>query len=159
MTGWQEDFAGLADEYFPGSSQKIRRTEQPRPQAAVQIPLRIWDDRPRKGIVDGKAYEYFTIGHLAMALNRAPVTIRLWEQLGYIPLPERSDSEYADKRHRLYTRPQVEGIMRIAEEEGILHAKRPRIEQTRFAERVRKLFLELAQSDPLSGAVPLEEAA
>ncbi|MFI0265668.1 MerR family transcriptional regulator [Streptomyces luteogriseus] len=158
---WEKDFSELAEEYFPGSSQKIPR-RQPSELALVRSAPKepeSWDANPRKYEINGQLYEFFTIGHLAAALGKATVTIRLWEQQGFIPNPDRSPSAHADKRHRIYSRAQIEGIVRIAGEEGILYAARPRIRNTRFADRVLDLFIELAKSDPQNGAVPLEEAA
>jgi hypothetical protein len=45
-------------------------------------------------------------------------------------------------RRRLYTRHQVEGLIRIAEEEGILRDKQKAISKTQFPARARKLFNE-----------------
>ena len=118
-----------------------------------------WHVKPRVYEVDGISYEFFSIGDLAAALGKATVTIRYWEYQGFIPKPTlRAPSAHVSKRHRLYTRPQIEGIVRIAAEEGILEEARPRIEKTRFQEKVLDLFLALAK-DPLSGATPVEGAA
>lgn len=149
---WENRFADLG-EYYPGSSKRIERpapTKPPEPASDLG-----WDANPRKGLLDGRTYEFFTIRHLAAALNRQPVTIRWWESKGFIPLGRRSESKYPDKRHRLYTRPQIEGIVRIAEEEGILHAAHPRIPETQFEKRVLDLFIDLAKQ-PHNGARLLE---
>lgn len=154
---WVDEFADLGSpaDYYPGSSKKI--TRDPRTPPPEKSDRSSWLAGRRKGEVDGIEYEFFAIGDLAAALNRKPVTIRLWESQGLIPLPRRSESLYPNKRHRLYTRPQVEGIARIAEEEGILHEARPRIKNTKFAERVLDLFKEL-KKQPVNGAIPWDEA-
>ncbi|MFD4858454.1 hypothetical protein [Streptomyces atratus] len=149
--GWEDQFSELADEYYPGSSKKISRTrpELVEPSAETGVD---WSSNPRTYVVDGHEYEFFSIGDLAAALNRRPGTIRLWERQGYIPEGLRSPSAHQEKRQRIYTRPQIEGIIRIAAEVGILGEARPRIEKTRFRELVLDLFLDLAKK-PLSGAV------
>lgn len=150
---WEKEFADL-NEYYPGSASRIfypveRKDPEPEPQG--------WDANPRKGIRQGREYEFFTIGHLAAALNKQPVTIRLWESRGIIPTSgQRSESTFPNKRQRLYTRPQIEGIVAIAADEGILNEARPRIQKTKFVSRVLDLFIELAKQ-PHNGARPLGE--
>lgn len=152
---WEDEFAELGD-YYPGSSKRIQKNPPPEP---APPPADVgWDAKPRKGSRDGRDYEFFAIRHLAAALGVQPVTVRLWETKGIIPLSgQRSESTFPQKRHRLYTRPQIEGIARIAEQEGILYQARPRIKETNFTLRVLDLFIEIAKL-PYNGAVPLNEA-
>lgn len=150
---WENQFSELG-EFYPGSSKRIPKPDNPIPQTPRESSG--WDEKPRKGIRNGVQYEFFSIRHLAAALGKQPVTMRAWESQGLIPYPgQRSESVYPTKRHRLYTRPQIEGIVRIADEEGILHELRPRIKKTNFKSRVLDLFIELAQL-PENGAVPLD---
>lgn len=155
MTGWEDDFSDIAEEYFPGSSRKITASSTKTP---AKEETHTWDASPRKYAWNETIYEFFSVGHLAMALQKSAVTIRLWESQGYIPQTQRAPSEHPSKRQRIYSRAQIEGIVRIAAEEGILGEARPRLDRTRFKERVLDLFIELAHK-PLNGAVPLEEAA
>lgn len=107
--------------------------------------------------MDGVDYEFFSIGDLATALNRRPVTIRYWESAGYIPVTDlRSPSTYPSKRHRIYSRAQIEGIILIARHERILDEARPRIGETQFQQKVLDLFVELAKL-PLYGARRLDD--
>ncbi|MEU5425145.1 MerR family transcriptional regulator [Streptomyces olivoreticuli] len=106
-------------------------------------------DRPRVLRVGSEYREFFTIGQLSRALHRQPVTIRKWEHSGTIPAPTfilRGATERGNRR--LYTREQVEGMVRIADEEGILHHEGEgiHISTTRFTERVVELFKSLASS-------------
>jgi len=94
-----------------------------------------WDARPVK--VEGDEREFFTIGALAKALGLPTNTVRGWEERDLLPEPFRSPED----DWRLYTRAQVEGIVRIAKEEGVLDG-RP-ISTTDFARRVIALFREL----------------
>jgi len=100
-----------------------------------------WDSRPYIKVVDGYPREFFTIGHLANALMRSSMTIRGWEAQGIFPKPSFIVGG-ADRhgRRRLYTRKQIEGVARIAHEEGILDNRRRFIKQTRFSERCFELF-------------------
>jgi hypothetical protein len=76
------------------------------------------------------------------------VTIRKWEREGIIPKstfqsPGRDDDVRG--RRRLYTREQVEGIVRIAHEEGVLVSHQKPIKGTNFTARVIDLFKRLAE--------------
>lgn len=100
-----------------------------------------WDLHPYVLPVDGAPREFFTIGHLGAAINRAPGTIRYWESKRFFPKPSFTVNG-ADKykRRRLYTRAQIEGVIRIAQEEGLLNHSRRYLGQTRFTERCFELF-------------------
>ncbi|KUL44719.1 hypothetical protein ADL22_12305 [Streptomyces sp. NRRL F-4489] len=115
----------------------------------------LWDSKPRVYRVGGVLHEFYSIGHLSMALNRQPVTIRKWERTGIIPAPTfvvRGKTERGNRR--LYTRAQIEGMIRIAEEEGILHHEGEgiQISATKFSERVAQLFEDLSASEGVDAA-------
>jgi hypothetical protein len=156
-TAWERDFAGLAEEYFPGSSQKISQAADTPKKPVQEDDSTSWADSPRRYLFEGRYYEFYSIGDLARALQKSPVTIRLWESQGFIPMPRRADAVDPDKEQRIYSRAQIEGIVEIAKEEGIFGVARPRLSQTRFAERVAALFLYLSRL-PCDGAVLVEEA-
>ena len=78
---------------------------------------------------------FYSIGSLARALNREPVTIRKWEAAGVIPQPD-----FAAGKIRLYTAQQIAGLRSIAEDEGILRETWHAVHTTRFSERARTLF-------------------
>ncbi|MCC3766026.1 MerR family transcriptional regulator [Streptomyces sp. UNOC14_S4] len=134
--------------YYPGSSRRIRTVNPDTMQLVAPAPAEpVWDAQPRLLRVGTEWREFFTIGQLANALNRSPVTIRKWETSGIIPIPTfviRGKTERGNRR--LYTREQVEGMLRIADEEGILHHEGEgiHISDTRFSERVIELFRDLA---------------
>jgi hypothetical protein len=145
---WDAEFAEIAEvpetkEFYPGSSKVIRHPNRPDPK-----PVRVkdeleWDSNPRIMEHRGVSKEFFTTGQLAMALGgRKAVTIRKWEQNRTIPKAQfRTVSDDTRGKHRLYTREQVEGLIRIAREEGILDPSRSRkIGETNFVERARALF-------------------
>ncbi|MFJ2113380.1 hypothetical protein ACIOEX_16090 [Streptomyces sp. NPDC087850] len=155
---WEREFAVIAGgeaqqtpAYYPGSSRRIRNvdTNTMRLVDSIEAPEVLWDSKPRVYRVGGDLQEFFSIGHLSMALNRQPVTIRKWERLGIIPAPTfviRGKTERGNRR--LYTRAQVEGMIQIAQEEGILHHEGEgiHISTTKFSERVIRLFKSLSNS-------------
>lgn len=134
-------FEEVQKEFYPGTTREIVR--KPRKKAAKDTDG--WDARPRIFHVGGEAKEFFDIGALARALGRKPVTIRAWEQRGFIPKATfRRPSESLNGTRRLYSREQIEGMVRIAEEEGLLKGDNRSITATDFAARVLDLFRTLA---------------
>lgn len=127
------------EETYPGSSQSRRdpseSSETPRKNS--EDPLESF--KPRIMKLKGKDTEFFTIQALADALNRSTITIRKWETKGWLPTAQyRSPGE---KQDRLYTREQIEGILRIAREEGLMNPQRkPRVDKTNFPQRASELF-------------------
>ncbi|MFE5853230.1 hypothetical protein ACFQ61_08410 [Streptomyces sp. NPDC056500] len=100
-----------------------------------------WDEGPIYKKIGGYYREFFAISHLAKSLGRAPKTIYKWETSGVFPKATwiyNSDSR--NGRRRLYTRRQIEGVVRIAHEEGVLSGSQRFISQTKFPERCRELF-------------------
>lgn len=133
---------GLQDtEFYPGSRERRPASgAYGIPQAEVSpfdgVTPRIYD-------VNGQTVEFFTIGQLAAALNRKPVTLRKWEAQGILPaatFQAPNPGKDPRARRRLYTRAQAEGIVRIAREEGLLGDEPKRVGSTRFTERVRVHF-------------------
>jgi len=135
-------------EFYPGSSHPIvRHSNHPSVDSRTHH-IGIdpeWDRHPRKYQVNGVEREFFTIGHLALALGRRPVTLRLWEREGIIPKATyQINSESKNGRRRLYSREQVEGLVKLAVEEGILISHQRAIGGTQFTARSIELFKKLA---------------
>ena len=108
-----------------------------------------WDSTSRKIPIHGEVTECFTIFALAQALERSVGVMRRWESLGYLPkAPYRQVSTTVNGRHRVYTRAHIEGLIKIASEEGLLgpRQKKTQVSTTRFPERARELFTELKQA-------------
>lgn len=126
---------------YPGSRQLRRAVAAPVPQDSGKP---AWD-KPVIKIVRGVEVELFTIGQLGLALNRAAVTMRLWERNGVLP---KARMRLAPKNkvggRRYYTRGQVEGVARIAAEEGLLEPN-ARLTDT-FTKRCVQLFIDLERS-------------
>lgn len=138
-----EAFGELA-EHYPGSRQKRRAVATTEPDAGEEMR---WDAHPVFIEVDGVPHEFFLIGALGVVLNRKPVTLRKWIEAGILPKERyRTNVSTANGSRRLWTRAQIEGIARIAREEGLLQGAN--IGATKFAERVRELFRELKKVEP-----------
>ena len=131
------------DEFYPGSKMK-RQAPTPVPEPEPEV---VWP-KGRVLTISGYEVECFTTGQFAGMLGgRKAVTIRAWEAEGILPksgyyVPGR-DGDVRGRR-RYYTRAQVEGVLDIAREEGVLYpSTRISISKTRFTERVTDLFLDL----------------
>lgn len=127
-------------EFYPGSSRKIMVKVPPR-----SVPQEVrWDGNPRMESVRGVEIELFTIGDLARALKRKSGTVRKWERLGWIPRATyRATGTTSNGNRRLYSRPQIEGILHIAREEGVMHPGAG-LAGTQFTARVIALWKELS---------------
>jgi hypothetical protein len=142
-----ERFGGVG-ETFPGSK-RLRRsrpgTAAPTAPVAGSTVNRLtrWDAHPVFYAVNGEDLELFHIGDLAKALYRTAHTMRKWEERGHLPVAFlRTPGATTNGQHRLYTRAQVEGLVRIATEEGILDKNR-QVGGTNFSQRAHELFQEL----------------
>jgi hypothetical protein len=101
----------------------------------------------KKFTISGVERELFSIGQVADVLNRSPVTLRKWEARGIIPratFVKSGANKDVRGRRRLYSREQVEALVRIAQEEKILHDPHKQITSTQFTVKVRAAFKELA---------------
>lgn len=106
-------FEGL--EKLPGSK-KSRREDTPTAQKRRSKAFgesNGWDANPIIKTLHGEETEVFTVSALALALEKKVVTIRLWENKGYIPTaPYRLRSKSLNGKkvagNRVYTRELVE---------------------------------------------------
>jgi len=113
---------------YPGKRRPVMRDVQIKrggPQELVA-----WDDHPRMLRFQGELTEFFTIRNVALALNRSARTIRHWEAEEIIPPPtfrsaKPSSSALKHVGDRLWTRAQVEAMVRIAGEERVLDGLPP----------------------------------
>lgn len=88
-----------------------------------------WDANPIIKMLGGEETEVFTIGALAIALEKKIVTIRLWEKKGYIPIaPYRLRSKILDGKkvngNRVYTRALIEIAIEEFAARGLLGSAR-----------------------------------
>lgn len=136
-------------EFYPGSRKPLVRHPNRHHDAEERPDPDRWDAKPQVHKIAGEATELFTVGQLAQALGRRPVTIRTWERNKTLPnatvqLPGRNQDVRG--RRRLYTRAQIEGLVKIAQEEGLLNGDRRSIRATDFTRRSFDLFRGLAVS-------------
>lgn len=88
-----------------------------------------WDENPLIKSLKGVETELFTIGALALALEKQIVTIRLWEKNGYIPIaPYRLRSKELNGKkvqgNRVYTRELIEITIEEFEKRGLVGSAR-----------------------------------
>ena len=151
MTNPFSTFDDLHD--WPGKKRPVNR---PEPEKKGPPDPLAWDIKPVVYVHGGVSREFFTIGHLADAFGRSPVTIRSWESKGVLPnSPYRSPRPRGEalpgkqsKGRRLWTRAQIEGMLRIAQEEGVILSGKPPTKQ--FTQRVAALFRELLEQETTS---------
>lgn len=87
-----------------------------------------WDKHPTVKMLRGVRTEFFTVGDLAAALGRTPVTIRSWEDKGWLPHATfRTETPKGTqvpgkkvKGRRLYTRSQIEVVLAAAAKHGVM---------------------------------------
>jgi len=141
----------LFSEVFPGSRTPLAFEDIRKVKEEVS---ESWDAKPLIFTVKGKQMEFFSIGQLGRALgNRSANTLRAWEKDAILPItPYRKPSRNADDpdprgSRRMYSRAMVEGLIKIAKEEGIwLPDKGRKLSQTRFTMRATELFQALLKS-------------
>ena len=125
---------------YPGSTKKRRAVAPPEDPA----PSSAWEGVPFSQFVyKGKDTRFYTVDVLADMLGRKSQTMRKWERLGYLPRTKyRKPGRGEHGKRRLYTRPVIDGVVRIAHEEGITTQNR-NVSATNFPARVLALFEEL----------------
>lgn len=137
----------FSDLDYPGRRKPINRASKKEKHEDTG-----WADKPLVYKVGGEDHQFFTIGHLAKALGYSVQSIRAWENSMLLPKsryrtpsPKMANQpEHLRKGRRLWTRGQIEGILRIASEEGVILNKKP--PTPAFARRVQALFNEIHQT-------------
>lgn len=100
-----------------------------------------WDADPAFHYVQGAYREFFGIGHLAYALGRSTKTIYKWERRNLFPRATFIlNGSSRNGQRRLYTRQQINGVIDIAVDEGVLTGRRRFIGATAFPARCFELF-------------------
>lgn len=125
---------------FPGSQTPLLFEQMNKAQAKEADQ---WDAKPFIFLANGVEQEFFSIGQLGKALgNRSAVTVRKWERDGILPrtpYAKRGKDSRGDRR--MYTRAMIEGLVKIAKEEGVLLPdKGKRLSETNFALKAQQLF-------------------
>jgi hypothetical protein len=139
-------FAELAGDNYPGSTRKRKAVAAKAAEAPPEEDR--WDSSPYMQKVDGELVEFFFVGAVAQALGRSSNTIRRWIEYGTIPQARfRINAVSIKGSRRLWTRAQVEGMRRIAREEGLFDGRN--VGATQFSERVTELFRQLKKEGRL----------
>jgi hypothetical protein len=126
---------------YPGTHRPIGTPHAPPDDLATGYNR--WDEQPHYKKIDGFWREFFGIGHLSEALGRAPKTLYKWEEKGFLPAATFVlNGTSKNGRRRLYTRAQIEGLISIARDTGILTGNARFIGQTSFPSRSAQLFRE-----------------
>ena len=129
LRGQDEIEKAFADlEYIPGSKKK-RREADPKVSRRKAGETNGWDANPIIKRLGGEDTEVFTIGALALALEKQIVTIRLWERKGYIPrAPYRLRSKTLGGKktggNRVYTRALIEATVDEFVKRGLIGTTR-----------------------------------
>jgi hypothetical protein len=127
-----DPLAGFSDLDYPGRKKPVNRDGTSKTKGQEASDTNDWDAKPAYYLVDGEKREFFTISHLAKALDYSVQSIRAWEAQGLLArTPYRSPRTKApvaggrsNKGKRLWTREQVEGIVRIAKEHRVIFPDR-----------------------------------
>lgn len=139
-------FASVLGDTYPGSRQTRRAVAKTKAKAAPEDEER-WDAHPTIQNVDGRDVEFFYVGAVAVALGRRPNTIRRWLNDGTLPKERfRTNASAVKGSRRLWTRAQIEGMRRIAKEEGLFDGAV--VTRTDFTVRVKELFRSLKGQAP-----------
>lgn len=136
---------------YPGKKVPVQR--RPPTQVGGPAPLESepWDANPVVYVFNGQSREFYTIGHLSKAINRQPVTIRAWENRGVLPKsryrsPKPTWSVQGEpKGRRLWTHEQIAGIVRIAQEVGVIFNGKPPSKE--FTVRVAQLYRDIYEQE------------
>lgn len=95
-----------------------------------------WDDHPTKIEVRGQTIETFKRGALGKALNRTVTTIRSMEYAGVLCHPRLKDRA----GRWLYTRDQIEDLIKLATEEGLMDPKKKKPFTGRFQLEAKRIL-------------------
>lgn len=140
-----EAFDSMLGDNYPGSRHKRRAVAKPKEAQPADEDR--WDAHPYKQTVDGQEVEFFFVGAVATALQRRPNTIRRWLDDGTLPQARfRTQGATIKGSRRLWTRAQIEGMRRIAREEGLFDGAI--VSRTEFRKRVKELFRTLKGQKP-----------
>lgn len=156
-----DDLKDPSEDFYPGSKRpkaaEDKRLRSLNNEPSINKPMVVsppdkgslpWDIHPQRKTVRIKGgkqvtLELFTIGALAKALGKSPITIRTWMKKGWLPRARfrtpGAPTSIGQGARQLWTRAEVEAILRIATEEGILEWH-PDIKASNFSARVLEFF-------------------
>ena len=115
---------------YPGRRKPVNRDKKVKPDPDIQI----WDAHPVSYKIDGVEQEFFLIRHLATALGYSVAALRVWEGKGLMPRPgyrspidpsAKPQAHGSYKGRRLWTRAQIETILRLAKKHKVILNRKP----------------------------------
>jgi hypothetical protein len=95
-----------------------------------------WDARPQHLHFQGRNITFYTRGALATALNRKLVTIRTWESKGILCRSRLKNT----RGQYIYTREQIEDLVKLAEQEGVINPDYRHQFSDRFIREARRII-------------------
>jgi len=107
-----------------------------RPAAQGRRPIRFRN-------AQGDLFEAHYVGEFAAQLRKSAATIRRWERQGVLPPSPVKQRLRRGPARRLYPLPWIEGVVAIAEDEGLVGCKPACIKNTRFTARAQELHRRL----------------
>lgn len=99
-------------------------------------PTNAWDAKPQRVDYHGQTIECFRIGALAMALNRTVSAIRSMTLKGVLCHPPLQNGN----GQWLFTRSQIEDLVKLAEAEGVLNPNYRRTFSEAFVEQAHQIL-------------------
>lgn len=153
-SGGVDPLAAFADLDYPGRRKPVNREVTIDDGSDTDV----WDANPTTYKVSGVDRKFYFIGAVEKALGYSQQSIRAWEREGLMPkTPYRTPrtrgmvaAGRSNKGRRLWTKEQIEGMLRIAKNHGVIlpDANGVRHPPTKaFATDVGRLFAELAAAD------------
>lgn len=88
----------------------------------------------------GEVVLAFLIGELADSLQKSAWTVRRWHRLGVLPPTPLLYPVRGGSPRRLYTQEMIDGIAKIAAEEGLIGKRPGRLADSEFRARCHELF-------------------
>ena len=115
------------DKFLPGSKKVKKSVANPAPPKTIDE--NAWDANPVIKLLNGIETEFYPLGALANALQKKPVTVRLWERKGYIPqAPYRLKDKVLNGKNvkgpRVYTRAMIEAVIEEFDKRNLLGVER-----------------------------------
>jgi hypothetical protein len=149
--GSADPLAAFSDLDYPGRRKPVNREVVVDDGSDTDV----WDAHPTTYRVGGVDRKFYFISAVEKALGYSQQSIRAWERAGLMPkTPYRSPRTRgmvaggrSNKGRRLWTKEQIEGMLRIAKVHGVIlpdanGVRRPPTKA--FANEVGRLFAELA---------------
>lgn len=129
------------NELLRGPAPVRQREPQPRALVLVEDPLWLHEGLTYRLTVRGKPNDFFPVGRLAEAMNRAVGTVRRLEQLGVLPVTKfRTPSRTAVGQRRLYRREELLAVRESMQRLNLLEHRPERLAGHELREELARIF-------------------